>query len=348
MKATRPETKDKASWRAERGAVAAVVEGRHGDPFAVLGMQGGDGAPLVVRVFHPTAGRVQVLDGDKVAADLERTDDTGFYEGVVEGRQGRFPYRLRLLTHAGIEDIDDPYRFPPILGELDVYLLAEGNHLRLYEKLGAHPTTLEGVDGTAFAVWAPNASRVSVVGPFNGWDGRRHPMRKRIECGVWELFVPGVDAGETYKFEILGPSGELVPLKADPFAFAAEHPPATASVVHGLPGRQWARRRLAGAPRRGAGSGRTHQHLRVPPRLLAPRAGGGEPLPHLRTSWPISLSPTSRSWASATSSSCRSASIPSTDRGATSPSAFSRRPAGTARPRTSPTLSSAATRPGSA
>ncbi len=240
MKATRPETRDKGSWRAERGAVAAVVEGRHGDPFAVLGMQGGGGAPVVVRVFHPTAGRVQVLDGDKVAADLERTDDTGFYEGVIEGRQSRFPYRLRLLTHAGIEDIDDPYRFPPILGELDVYLLAEGNHLRLYEKLGAHPTTLDGVDGTAFAVWAPNASRVSVVGPFNSWDGRRHPMRKRIECGVWELFVPGVEAGETYKFELLGPSGELMPLKADPFAFVAEHPPATASVVHGLPQREWA------------------------------------------------------------------------------------------------------------
>ncbi len=240
MKVTKRATADTGSWRAERGAVEAVVEGRHGDPFAVLGMQGGDGRPLVVRVFHPTAGRVQVVDGDEVVADLERTDDTGFYEGVVAGRTSRFPYRLRLLTHAGVFDVEDSYRFPPILGELDVYLLAEGNHLRLYEQLGAHPRTMEGVAGTAFAVWAPNASRVSVVGPFNEWDGRRHPMRKRVECGVWELFVPDLAAGEIYKFELLGPSGELLPLKADPFAFAAEHPPATASVVHGLPRRGWA------------------------------------------------------------------------------------------------------------
>ena len=124
-------------------------------------------------------------------------------------------------------------RFPPWLGPLDHHLLAEGTHRRAYEKLGAHPVVLDGVAGTAFAVWAPNARRVSVVGPFNGWDGRLHPMRSN-DSGVWERFIPGVGPGELYKFELAGPRGDLLPLKADPFAFRCEHPPGTASIVHGL------------------------------------------------------------------------------------------------------------------
>jgi 1,4-alpha-glucan branching enzyme len=148
-------------------------------------------------------------------------------------------YRLRLEVGEQTVEIDDPYRFDAILGELDVYLIAEGNHLRLYDKLGAHPIEMAGVAGVGFLVWAPNATRVSVVGEFNAWDGRRHPMRKRIECGAWELFVPAVGAGEVYKFEIKGPQGEVLPLKADPFAFAAEHPPRTASVVYGISDIAW-------------------------------------------------------------------------------------------------------------
>ena len=126
-----------------------------------------------------------------------------------------------------------------MLGELDVHLLAEGTHLRSFERLGAHPQEMEGVAGTAFAVWAPNASRVSVIGDFCNWDGRRLPMRKRHECGVWELFVPHVARGDRYKYEIKGPSGNLMPQKADPYAFQAEMPPHTASVVHGLNSHQW-------------------------------------------------------------------------------------------------------------
>jgi 1,4-alpha-glucan branching enzyme len=125
-----------------------------------------------------------------------------------------------------------PDPFPPWLGPIDHHLLAEGTHRRAYEKLGAHPVVLDGVPGTAFAVWAPNARRVSVVGPFNGWDGRRHPLRPS-DSGVWERFVPGVGPGELYKFELAGPGGDLLPLKADPFAFRCELPPGTASVVHG-------------------------------------------------------------------------------------------------------------------
>jgi 1,4-alpha-glucan branching enzyme len=130
-------------------------------------------------------------------------------------------------------------RFGPLLGELDLHLFAEGNHRRLYDKLGAHPVSVGGAEGVAFAVWAPNARRVAVVGDFNGWDGSRHPMRKCNDGGVWQVFVPGVAPGSLYKYELFGPDGTLLPLKADPFAFACEHPPATASVV-ALPGqREW-------------------------------------------------------------------------------------------------------------
>src|SRR5262249_46825556 len=122
-----------------------------------------------------------------------------------------------------------PYRFPPVLSDLDLYLLAEGTHLKLYDKLGAHPRVHDGVAGVAFAVFAPNARRVSVVGDFNFWDGRRHAMRQRGQ-GFWEIFVPGGRGGEKYKYEILGPHG-LLPLKAAPVAFAAELRPATASIV---------------------------------------------------------------------------------------------------------------------
>ena len=123
---------------------------------------------------------------------------------LVGGRREPFAYRLRFSHGGDTWEAEDPYRFPLILGEMDIYLIGEGSHRRLYERLGAHPMTLDGVAGVAFAVWAPNASRVSVVGDFNQWDGRRHPMRKRIEAGVWELFIPGVAKGAIYKFELLG------------------------------------------------------------------------------------------------------------------------------------------------
>jgi 1,4-alpha-glucan branching enzyme len=126
-----------------------------------------------------------------------------------------------------------------VLGALDVHLVAEGSHRRVYERLGAHPCTFEGVPGVAFAVWAPNALRVSVVGDFNAWDGRRHPMRKRVEAGVWELFIPAVEPGALYKYELLGRDGDLLPLKADPLSFEQEKPPSTASRVVGLPRHGW-------------------------------------------------------------------------------------------------------------
>jgi 1,4-alpha-glucan branching enzyme len=248
-------TTDVMEWRADPAAVEALVEGRHGDPFALLGMHAGSGGPLVVRAFRPGARAVRVMMGERMVAELEETHPAGFFEGPIPSRHREpFAYRLRVGWPDGDVDVEDPYRFPPVLGDLDVHLLAEGTHHRLYDRLGAHPMELEGVAGTGFAVWAPNASRVSVVGAFNDWDGRRNPMRKRVECGVWELFLPDAAPGDLYKYEILDGAGQPLPLKADPIAFAAERPPSTASAVKGLVAHRfadqaWLESRRAGDPR---------------------------------------------------------------------------------------------------
>jgi 1,4-alpha-glucan branching enzyme len=220
-------------------AVAALVRGDHGDPFSLLGAHDLDGAP-VVRALLPDARRVRVRDRGRELATLEEVHPDGLFAGPVLGLDRSRPHVLEVEWRTGVvSTFHDAYSFPPVLGELDVHLLAEGNHLRSWERLGAHPRTIEGVEGTAFAVWAPNASRVSVVGDFCGWDGRRLPMRLRHECGVWEIFVPGVGPGQPYKFEVKGPGGHLLPLKADPLALRAEHPPATASVVAAPPAHAW-------------------------------------------------------------------------------------------------------------
>jgi len=209
----------------------AIATARHRDPFAVLGMHREDD-DLVVRAFLPQANRVEVVDAarNRVAGELERVDPSGFFAGGV-GRGAPFPYRLRVHDADGVRDIEDPYRFPPVLGEIDMYLFVEGTHRKLWEKLGAHSATVEGVAGVLFAVWAPNARSAAVVGDFNRWDGRVSPMRLRLEAGLWELFVPGVPVGACYKYELRSQSGDLLPLKADPLAAGAELRPATASRV---------------------------------------------------------------------------------------------------------------------
>jgi 1,4-alpha-glucan branching enzyme len=216
--------------------VEALAQARHGDPFAVLGMHESDGA-LAVRAMLPGASAVDVVDAasGRVVATLAPLHGAGVFGGRIPRRRKRFAYRLRVTWPGAIVDIEDPYRFAPLLGELDLWLFAEGTHTRLHDKLGAHRRVVEGVDGVSFAVWAPNATRVAVIGDFNAWDGRRHGMRLRRECGVWEIFLPGVADGARYKFEIKGPLGELLPAKADPFAFATELRPATASVVGPIP-----------------------------------------------------------------------------------------------------------------
>ena len=221
--------------------IARLAAGRDGDPFARLGPHTDAEGRHWVRALLPLAESVQALGADGGVTELPSRG-----QGVFEGQRAQpGPYRLRARWPDGeAVEFDDPYRFGPLLGELDAWLLAEGTHLRPFELLGATPRLHDGVAGTGFAVWAPNAARVSVVGDFNHWDGRRHPMRLRRECGVWELFLPGVGAGARYKFELLGRDGHVLPLKADPYARAAELRPATASVVAALP------ERVASDPRR--------------------------------------------------------------------------------------------------
>jgi 1,4-alpha-glucan branching enzyme len=210
---------------------AAIVAARHGDPFAFLGMHE-DADGLVVRALLPGAAAVAVVDAaGAVAGNGELVHPEGLFVARVAGRRARFRYRLRVSWGDVEQEFDDAYCFPPVLGDLDVHLLVEGTHLDSYRKLGAHVITHDGVAGVAFAVWAPNAQRVSVVGGFDAWDGRRLAMRKRHGGGFWEIFVPGIAAGEVYKYEIVGANGVLLPLKADPYASRAEPPPRTASVV---------------------------------------------------------------------------------------------------------------------
>ncbi|WP_316975824.1 1,4-alpha-glucan branching protein GlgB [Shumkonia mesophila] len=217
----------------DRNALNALASGDHADPFGVLGMHEASGGRLLARACLPGARSVAVVDAadGTTVADLPRIHDAGIFAGPLGKRRQRFAYRLRVDWNGEVVEAEDAYRFPPVISDFDLHLLGEGNHLRAYEVMGAHPRTLEGVAGVAFAVWAPNARRVSVVGGFNGWDGRRHVMRLRHSFGIWEIFVPGIGPGEPYKFEIKAGDGRLLPLKTDPYAFAAEVPPKTASVV---------------------------------------------------------------------------------------------------------------------
>jgi 1,4-alpha-glucan branching enzyme len=205
----------------------AVIEGRHSDPFHYLGRHMEGGTP-VVRAFLPEASEVAAIDEHGGVTQLSRVHKAGLFAGPLPTAVRN--YRLRARYGDSLVELEDPYRFPPILSDLDLHLLAEGTHLRLYDKLGAHPMELDGVCGVGFAVFAPAARRVSVVGDFNFWDGRRHAMRVRSK-GFWELFIPGVRPGDKYKYEIVSEHGELLPLKSDPVAFAGEMRPSTASIV---------------------------------------------------------------------------------------------------------------------
>lgn len=208
---------------------AALVRGEHRDPFAILGPHGDGAGGCFIRAFVPGALGVGVLarDSEQVLATLDDSTVPGLFVGHLVQADA---YQLKIQWPAGEQICEDPYSFGPLLGEMDLYLFAEGNHRDLGGCLGAQLMTVDGVAGVRFAVWAPNARRVSVVGDFNGWDGRRHPMRLRHPSGVWELFVPRLCAGEAYKYEILGAEG-ILPLKADPVALATQLPPDTASKV---------------------------------------------------------------------------------------------------------------------
>jgi len=233
--------------------IELIVRGEHSDPFAVLGPhwteQGGKKL-LAIRVFRPNAAEATVLWGKK--AEPQRTmrihPDGVFEARISTSGAGKTQseavapdgYRVQFrFSDGNLFETYDPYAFPPVLTEYDLYLSGEGTHYQKYEKLGAHVREVAGVRGVHFGVWAPNARRVSVVGNFNLWDGRIHPMRHRGSSGIWELFIPGLDEGELYKFEILSSVGGQVGLKTDPYGFAGEMRPNNASVVRTIDGYRW-------------------------------------------------------------------------------------------------------------
>lgn len=224
-----------------------IVHSAHWDPFAVLGQHesAANGKPArAVRAFLPQARRAWVIDTTKPESrrrvELNRVHDDGFFEALFPSQSTAFPYQLAVENHEGHAwEFDDPYRFSPVLTDFDLHLLAEGTHLRNYEKLGAHIIIHEGVKGVCFSVWAPNALRVSVVGAFNHWDGRRHPMRNRGPSGIWELFVPGLGEGELYKFEVKSRYHGYMATKSDPYGFFSEMRPKTASIVWDITNFEW-------------------------------------------------------------------------------------------------------------
>lgn len=231
-------TSDNADWAASTADVKAIVAGTHGNPFSVLGVQEA-GKGFVARCFIPDAETVVVhtLAG-KAIGELSRRGGAGFFEGPIAVSK-RQPVKYQARNAGGEWWITDPYSFGPVLGPIDDYYMAEGSHLRLFDKLGAHLIDHEGAGGVHFAVWAPNAKRVSIVGDFNAWDGRRHPMRLRQDSGIWEIFIPDLGEGRPYKYEIVGAKGVRLPLKADPFAFRSELRPATASVTAAPSAHKW-------------------------------------------------------------------------------------------------------------
>ena len=219
------------------GAFDAIVQGRHGDAFAVLGPHE-DNSGFQITAWLPQAKSAALLIGgasiDARRVEMARVHDSGMFRAISPTRE----YQLEIRLYTGdTQVIDDPYRFPPLLTPFELHLHGEGTNYESYRTLGAHVTTAEGVVGTRFAVWAPNAQMVSVMGDFNGWDRTRHPARLR-DGGIWELFLPGLGTGSTYKYSIRS-HDTAIHEKCDPYGFYAEQPPKTASVVWPLESYSW-------------------------------------------------------------------------------------------------------------
>ena len=234
--------------------VLAIINVRHQDIFSVLGMHKHPTVNgLIVRAFLPEATCVEVIDSktNKWVAELNCVDQAGLFEGKLGRRRNAFNYHLRVCYNNETMVVEDPYRFSSQLSHDDLYLFCEGTNEQAYEWMGAHQLIVDGVSGTNFVVWASDASRISVVGDFNLWDGRRHVMRKHPAAGIWEIFIPNNEAqcsdpqlvnsliNASYKYEIADKNGHIQPLKADPYAFAMQHPPETASIVSATSEYQW-------------------------------------------------------------------------------------------------------------
>lgn len=217
-------------------ALAALLDGTHADPFALLGPHEGPEGTFARAILHGAEeAEAFSLKGGRLGKMT--CVDGPLFEGKLRGKPKPVKYRCR--GHGSEWWVTDPYSFGPVLGPMDDFLIAEGTHFRLFDKLGAHVIHHEGADGVHFAVWAPNARGVNLVGDFNGWNGAAHMMRRRVDIGVWEIFIPDIGEGTAYKYRITGPDGTVQPLKADPFAFASELRPKTASIVAKPGKREW-------------------------------------------------------------------------------------------------------------
>ncbi|MFP6674777.1 MAG: 1,4-alpha-glucan branching protein GlgB [Pirellulaceae bacterium] len=225
-------------------SIRAVVEGTHNRPYELLGphdVQVKGRKALAIRAFLPHGEQVWVVDSaEQIRRPMRRIHAAGVFEAIIsDPEEAEGDYQLQVASQSGeIKTMHDHYAFQPLLSDLDLYLLGEGRHFDSYRKLGAQPRVVSEVTGINFAVWAPNASRVAVVGNFNEWDDRQHVMRPRGNSGVWELFVPELETGEVYKYRIKTRWGESLE-KSDPYGFAAELPPRTASIVTDLTTHQW-------------------------------------------------------------------------------------------------------------
>lgn len=219
----------------------ALTHGEHGAPFDVLGLHHADDKDsIVVRAFRPTAKNLHLVSDEHGLLEMQPINDKGLFEVTVEAQKKDFDYHLRETNHEGVEyKFKDPYSFPLTLTDYDIHLFAQGKHWEIYERLGAHHHEVDDVKGVRFAVWAPNAKRVSVVGDFNNWDARVHPMQPNGESGIWELFIPGLKTGERYKYDLVSHHEGYQALKVDPYGFHAERRPNTASIVAELDGYEW-------------------------------------------------------------------------------------------------------------
>src|SRR6266542_2738367 len=230
---------------ATRKEIEALLNGQHGQPHSLLGMHPATHQSrrgLVVRALVQDARSCEVVDyrnEPEQRYPMEQLDALGVFETFINERTEVFRYRLRVeKTNGEIREFYDSYSFLPTLSDQDLYLFNEGTEHRVYQKLGAHPRVVDGVSGVSFAVWAPNALRVSVVGDFNRWDGRYFPMRLLGNSGVWEIFIPGLQEGFLYKYEIVPRRGAMR-LKTDPYGDYFEGPPNNASIVWNIADYEW-------------------------------------------------------------------------------------------------------------
>lgn len=220
-------------------ALASLIKGEHGTPFDVLGAHNMDAERVSLRAFYPYASAVWLIQDGK-RREMNRVHEAGFFEITLPGQRETIQYVYEVQSHDGdTQTMADPYNFLPRLTDYDQYLFSEGRHLDIYEKLGAHVCELDGVQGVCFAVWAPNAQRVSVIGDFNRWDARVHPMLLHVESGIWELFIPGLTVGAIYRYDIRSQVNGYCVQKTDPYGFYTERRPQNASIVADIHEYEW-------------------------------------------------------------------------------------------------------------